>query len=309
VTPVDHLAADLSALALDSRATAPAIDALLPDEQVDETRLPELAAAFVGRVSRAAVGAILLARVIVMLTFSEMEIHKSTAVVRWRSLDRCGVDHRAWVPQWLAPLVMPWSGSVISAIVELGIAVLLAGVARHYAVARFARGISGRESLAAGRRLVSRADPWVVALWPSGLAAFGTVFGAAVALQLWYVPEALPWDLLSCSDGRFWQQAMWRFDTLARYRDMCCVVSIAMIASLVVARWKPPWLASRRIAWGALLVALGGLVGAMWLCHIGDPHEAVADDDTWRMLAVLGGGLALFISLASFALRSVHRGK
>jgi hypothetical protein len=303
---VEQLSADLSALAVESRAPAPALEKILPHEQVEQQTLPELAARFADFVGRGALGAILLTRVTVMLAVSEIGIHTQTLRVQ----AACDLEHtRWWASSWL-PVLAPWSGSAVPAIIELGIAVLLAGIARRYAVARFARIVDGPDALAAGRRFVTRAEPWFVALWTSGIVAYSTVFGAAVALQMWYVPEAVPWTAIACDHGPWlWQQAMWWYDTLARYRDMCCVVSIAAIASVMVARRRPMWLASRSIARFALLLALGGLVGAMWLCHVDDSRNAVANDDIWRMLAVLGGGLALFVSLASFALRSVHRRK
>jgi hypothetical protein len=105
------------------------------------------------------------------------------------------------------------------------------------------------------------------------------------------------------------EQVREHFEIAACVRDVCIAVSVTTFASVWLARRRPAWLRAWPIAWLALALAAIAFCCALSMGYH-DATIAFPDyDDDMRMLVIFGGAIALFISLASFALRSVNRRK
>jgi hypothetical protein len=315
MTPtIDHaVTADLAVLASDVRHAALGLAAILPRDDGDDQTLLGLATTYIDRVSRAAAGAALFAVIAGTLVLLEIRVHVQTVslpagafhIGRYHASDFEFIIRRfaGWLSFWLEDL-----NDVRNIVVLLAFAAAVGGAARKSAAKRFARTVDMPDPIEAGRNLVARSAPWFVALWTSGLVALCAFFAMTIAFHISDVGFVPMWNAILISPGLL-EAVREHFEIAARVRDVCIAVSVTTLASVWLARRRPAWLRAWPIAWLALVVALLAFRFEYQLGVEDATHYHFGPDDARPTPVVIASGLALFISLASFALRSVHRRK
>ncbi len=298
---------DVAALAADAREHVPALDAVLPDSPArrdDRARL-ELAATYSDRASRAAWGVVLGVPIVATLAFVVL----NAALSHWMYGPPPLGDPNAllafysdeWHPRiadWLDPL----NDNTQLAIGIVAVAAIVAGVLRRRAALRFARAAATRESLAIGRDLLARLEPWSIALWTTGLVAFC----AYVATMHVFDVEALglpPPKLQLLARPMLYVLEVQGYDNAyARVRDLCIALPLVALASVWLARKRPRWLSGRHVAHGALAVALLALAAAYQL-RFGGHDQRAELHNALRSLDTFVGIAALALATLAFSLQ------
>jgi hypothetical protein len=312
-TVIDSLSSDLAALAVDVRSRMRSLDAVLPDERDHrDATLLELATAYADRVARASFGAALLASVVATLAaklvqaqlsyFSRtgsgrLPVHVTSPAV----YDRADFVGRArWLTEWMEPLGTPWH-----AVMTIAFAMLVAAYARRRAMRRCFGVVDTADPCATARRMSARAQPWFVASWSAGLAAFAVFSCATIAFDVTSFGPWYSWILVHAPGALAWH-AHQEVIELARGRELCAAVIATTIASVALARWQPRWLSARWIAYVAGIVAAVTLaVGFTYGHDCYNPRFPELSHETPLYLAVLAiGALAALVAASSFALRN-----
>jgi hypothetical protein len=301
---------DVAALAADAREHIPPLDAVLPDSPArrDDRALLELAAAYSDRAARAAWGVVLGVPIVATLAFIVLNAELSYWVYGLparRHLDASsllalyGDEWHPRIANWLYPL----HDDTQLAVGIVAIAAIVAGVLRRRAGLRFARAAATRESLAVGRDLLARLEPWSIALWTTGVVALC----AYVATMRVFEVEALglaPPKLHLLVAPMEYLIDMQRYDSAyARVRDLCIALPLVAIASVWVARKRPRWLSGRHVAHAALAVALIALAAAYQLRYDWGYDQRAAVHDALRSLDTFVGIVALTIATLAFSVQ------
>jgi hypothetical protein len=296
MSTIDTLvSSDLATLGRETRSHVPALDAMVPDEQVrrDNTTLLELANTYANGAASAAWGAFSLAFITSILALTAVQDRLSFA------------GHECWDGSWF----FGWLNSMDDTLRPFWVftfGLFCSTVARRLAATRFAAliGASPTAELTA-RQLVARIAPWSIALRTAGITAFGVYFTIAVAFHTTLLTQAPPWDSLIKAHNDFVLRSQWHVHDAARFRDLCLAWAGIVASSVWVARRRPSMLRYRLVGWSALGVALLAVRAAVWL---GAPSDhwlsgSVSPFHTVRTFVTAIGAVALFVAVASSSLR------
>jgi hypothetical protein len=309
-TQVSH---DLAALASEVRSRVMSFDVALPDERNrrDDTLL-DLATAYADRVARASFGATLLVSVVATLAFWIIEARLSyfvrTApkslslhVTSLAVYDRADYIRRAgWLTDWMDPI-----GTPSHAVMTIAFAMLVAAYARRRALRRCFGVVDTADPCASARQMIARAQPWFVASWSAGLAAFAVFSAATIAFDVTRFGPWYSWILVHSPGAMAWH-AHQEVIELARGRELCAAVICTTIAGLGLARWRPRWLSAPWIAYvggvvAVVVLALGFTYGRD--CY--NPRYPELSHETPLYVAVIAiGSFAVLLAASSFALRT-----
>jgi hypothetical protein len=295
-------AVELAALADDVRGDVPSLDSMLPVDRADDRELLALSAAYVDRASRIAWGVVLFTPVAITLVLLAVQ-----AITLW-------LPHE---PQQLFWRYIEWDSESSSWLLDLDdyaqmsfticVAAIVAGFVRRYAAARFARSVAGPEPLAVAHAMLARIQPWFVACWTIGLVVFCGFFATVHAFQVSsLVFEFSRGDFFSWgnpSSSLLSWAADQHFDATSRIRELWILTPTVVIGAIWVARRAPFWLRVRYVGWAGSAVALLALAGAFAVCDYDLHHHTIVAHSILRTAIVVVGGIGLFATVSSFAVR------
>ncbi|HEX4452576.1 MAG TPA: hypothetical protein VH143_16980 [Kofleriaceae bacterium] len=274
-------ATDLAALADDARDRVPILAAVFANEREREDRvaLLVLARTYADRVARAAFGAVLLA----LTAASLVSLAFAAARQGWVGVGQY-VDGGAAVA-WTS--CFERVGYSLGA---LGIAAVVAGVARRRAMHYFARAVATPDPIATGRGLLARVEPWFAVAWTSGVVMFCAYVGFASALGISTIAdEVFAYDSAATTACGY-------------VRDLCIALPIVVAASVRVARQPPKWLATRYATQGSLIVALVALA-VDYNMMVSDAARYYFDSQPLQSITTVVGTAALWVWVSALVQR------